>query len=91
MHCYQEKAAIEDMLQVTCRGAKFVRCPGPVRYPHAYKTQLAQKGRFNEALDRLEDINPKIRHIFRLSQYWSFFSGLLKLKRQMLRYVWLVL
>ncbi|KAB8068062.1 anaphase-promoting complex subunit 5-domain-containing protein [Aspergillus leporis] len=67
--CYASKAPFEDYLKSTFRSCHL----------------LAQQGRFKEASTRMNQIPPEKLRSLKANQYWTFFSGILKLKRQVCR------
>ncbi|KAE8139658.1 anaphase-promoting complex subunit 5-domain-containing protein [Aspergillus pseudotamarii] len=67
--CYTSKAPFEDYLKSSFRSSQL----------------LAQQGRFKEALVRMNRIGPDKLRSLKANQYWTFFSGVLQLKRQIYR------
>jgi hypothetical protein len=50
-----------------------------------YHLQLAQKGNYKEAHTRMNKIDPEKLRSFRYNNAWTYFSGLLQLRRQICR------
>ncbi|GAB1205749.1 hypothetical protein APSETT445_004428 [Aspergillus pseudonomiae] len=67
--CYASKAPFEDYLKSNFRSSQL----------------LAQQGRFKEASVRMNHIGPDKLRSLKASQYWTFFSGVLQLKREIYR------
>ncbi|OGM45991.1 anaphase-promoting complex subunit Apc5 [Aspergillus bombycis] len=67
--CYASKAPSEDYLKSNFRGSQL----------------LAQQGRFKEASARMNHIGPDKLRSLKANQYWTFFSGVLQLKREVYR------
>lgn len=44
-------------------------------------SQISMRGRFDEALDQLEQVDQESLQTLRIYQYWATYIGLLKLKR----------
>lgn len=53
--------------------------------------KLTQKGRYREALERINQIDPEKLRSLKANQQWIFFCGLLQLRRQIFRQVNIVL
>jgi anaphase-promoting complex subunit 5 len=49
------------------------------------RLQMALKGRYDDAVAKLDEIETEDMKNLRVYQYWTTFSGLLKLKRQLHR------
>ncbi|KAB8240399.1 anaphase-promoting complex subunit Apc5 [Aspergillus flavus] len=67
--CYASKAPFEDYLKNNFRSSQL----------------LAQQGRFKEASVRMNHIGPDKLRSLKANQYWTFFSGVLQLRRQIYR------
>ncbi|PGH26692.1 hypothetical protein AJ80_01638 [Polytolypa hystricis UAMH7299] len=67
--CYASLGPFEDNLRITCRSSVL----------------LASKGSYNEATARLNEISGDHLHTLKNQQHWAFFSGALKLRRQLHR------
>ncbi|KAI9848511.1 MAG: Anaphase-promoting complex subunit 5 [Sclerophora amabilis] len=67
--CYGKKAALQDVLTMTCRSASL----------------LMQKGSYEEATAQLMSIDRECLRTLKNYQYWTAFYGLLKLKRELCR------
>lgn len=67
--CYANRAPFEDLLKSTFRDCQI----------------LAQKGRYNEALARMNGISPERQHSLKSHQHWTFLSGVLQLRRRICR------
>ncbi|OJJ43409.1 hypothetical protein ASPZODRAFT_136263 [Penicilliopsis zonata CBS 506.65] len=67
--CYGSRAPLEDYLKSTFRNCQL----------------LAQKGRYKEALARINQISPDTLRSLKANQHWVFFSGFLQLKWQINR------
>ena len=46
---------------------------------------MAQRGRFNEALERMEEADAESLRTLRIQQYWATILGMLKLRRELYR------
>lgn len=57
---------------------------------HVYNivVKLSQRGFYDNALARMEEIEPETLRILRYSQYWTVHLGLLKLRRHLHRLVY---
>ncbi|KAK3695528.1 anaphase-promoting complex subunit 5-domain-containing protein [Podospora appendiculata] len=69
LRCHARNSVFEDELKVICRLAGL----------------LAGKGRYEEAFARLESINANSLRTAKSNQYWHFYRGLLKLRRDLHR------
>lgn len=49
--------------------------------------QLAQRGRYEDALTRMEEIDKETLRTLKYSQYWTSNLGLIKLRRHLHRFV----
>ncbi|KAI9855127.1 MAG: anaphase promoting complex subunit 5 [Trichoglossum hirsutum] len=67
--CNASNAPIDDVVKITCRVAFL----------------MALKGRYDDAVAKLDEIETEDMKNLRVYQYWTTFSGLLKLKRQLHR------
>ena len=47
---------------------------------------MTQKGRYEDAMTRMDEVDAASLRILKNYQYWTMFSGLLKLKRLLHRY-----
>ncbi|KAL8691630.1 MAG: hypothetical protein Q9218_003185 [Villophora microphyllina] len=47
--------------------------------------QLARKGRYEEALCRMDEVDPEALRTLKYQQYWTTFLGLLKIRRHLYR------
>ncbi|ETN43363.1 uncharacterized protein HMPREF1541_02522 [Cyphellophora europaea CBS 101466] len=63
--CYSSEAPIGDVLKCTCRMTSF----------------LAQRGRYSAIADTLSSVSPSTLRVLKYHNYWTFYSGLLKLRR----------
>ncbi|PKY07760.1 anaphase-promoting complex protein [Aspergillus campestris IBT 28561] len=69
LECYASRAPFEDYLKNTFRSCQL----------------LAQQGRYKEASARMNDIAPEKLRSLKENQLWTFFSGLMQLRRQIYR------
>ena len=69
LRCHACNSSFEDELKVTCRLAIL----------------LASKGKYNEAFEKLEDIEPNSLRSWKANQYWQKIRGLLKLSQELHR------
>lgn len=69
LECYADEAPAEDLLQCHCRMASL----------------LVQKGRYSEATELMEAVPRHVMRVLKYQQYWSFFAGMLKLRRHLHR------
>ncbi|KAI2707571.1 hypothetical protein CBS147332_6629 [Penicillium roqueforti] len=67
--CYSEGQPHDDFVKITFRNCQI----------------LAQKGNYKEAFTRMNKIDPEKLRAFRYNNAWTFFSGLLQLRRQICR------
>lgn len=47
--------------------------------------QLAQKGNYKEAFARMNKVEPERLRAFKYNNAWTYYSGLLQLRRQICR------
>jgi anaphase-promoting complex subunit 5 len=69
LKCHAHQAPVEDVLRIICKSA----------------SMLAQKGRYDDALKMLEDIDPTYLGPLKMYQYWATYSGYLRLLRELYR------
>jgi anaphase-promoting complex subunit 5 len=69
LECYADDAPAEDLLKCRCRMAGF----------------LTQKGRYSEASELMEAIPKHVTRVLKYQQYWTFFAGMLRLRRHLHR------
>ena len=69
LECYVDEAPAEDVLKCTCRMANL----------------LAQKGRYGQAAEMMDDIPSSVLRVLKYKQYWTFSAGMLKLRRSLHR------
>ncbi|KAK7972799.1 anaphase-promoting complex protein [Apiospora saccharicola] len=69
LRCHARHTLFDDELKVTCRQA----------------SMLALKGKYDEALEKLEKMNPNSLRAWKASQYWHKFRGIIKLRRDLHR------
>ncbi|KAF7526649.1 hypothetical protein PCG10_004040 [Penicillium crustosum] len=67
--CYSEGQPHDDFVKITFRNCQI----------------LAQKGNYKEAFTRMNKIDPEKLRSFRYNNAWTYFSGLLQLRRQICR------
>ncbi|KAL1961512.1 hypothetical protein VTN77DRAFT_1653 [Rasamsonia byssochlamydoides] len=67
--CYAGKAPFEDYLKTTFRSCQL----------------LAQSGCYKQAIARINEISPEMLRSLKANQHWSYYSGILKLQRQIYR------
>lgn len=67
LRCHSKLAPFDDILKFTSRAAYI----------------LAQKGLFNEAMERLESLDANALRSLKANQYWLMFRGILRLKRDL--------
>ncbi|KAK2758075.1 anaphase promoting complex subunit 5 [Arachnomyces sp. PD_36] len=68
-NCYADQTPIEDYLKITCRSSQL----------------MAQSGDHDNAVALLGSVSPDLLRTLKYQQHWTFFSGLLKLRRQLHR------
>ncbi|KAF3284434.1 anaphase promoting complex subunit 5 [Orbilia oligospora] len=66
---YRKNSPVEDLVKAQCRTAFLI----------------AQKGRFEEALERLENIDVESLRTLKYYQYWATYGGLIRLRRELFR------
>jgi anaphase-promoting complex subunit 5 len=69
LECYADDAPAEDLLKCRCRMAGF----------------LTQNGRYSEASELMEAIPKHVTRVLKYQQYWTFFAGMLRLRRHLHR------
>lgn len=67
LRCHARYTVFDDQLKVTSRIA----------------SMLALRGKYDEALERLESIDPNSLRSWKPSQYWHKFRGIIKLRRDL--------
>lgn len=67
LSCHSRYALFDDTLRFTCRVAHL----------------LTEKGRFDEAMDRLESLDESSLRSWKANQYWLKYRGILRLKRDL--------
>ncbi|KAF3912649.1 hypothetical protein ABW21_db0201453 [Orbilia brochopaga] len=66
---YAKNSLVEDVVKAKCRTAFLI----------------AQRGRFDEALERLGSIDQETLRTLKYYQYWATYGGLIRLKREIFR------
>jgi anaphase-promoting complex subunit 5 len=69
LECYADEAPVEDLLKCRCRMASL----------------LVHKGRYSEATELMEAIPRHVVRVVKYQQYWTFFAGMLRLRRHLHR------
>ena len=69
LECHAEEAPAEDLLKCRCRMASL----------------LVQKGRYSEATELMEAVPKRVLRVLKYQQYWTYFAGMLKLRRHLHR------
>ncbi|KAK7946537.1 anaphase-promoting complex subunit 5-domain-containing protein [Apiospora aurea] len=69
LRCHARHTLFDDELKVTCRQA----------------SMLALKGKYDEALEKLEKMNANSLRAWKPNQYWHKFRGIIKLRRDLHR------
>jgi len=69
LQCHSRYASFDDILKFSCRSAYL----------------LMQKGRYSEAMERLEGLDENALRSLKANQYWLHFRGILKLKHDLHR------
>jgi len=69
LNCHARTAVFEDTLRFTCRLAFL----------------LAERGRYEEALERLDDLDENSLRSWKSNQYWLKYRGIIRLKRDLHR------
>ena len=85
--CYAGRAPFEDFLKNTFRNSQVVCHLSPSYNIDTDKAKLAQQGRYSEVEDHMKQISPEKFRSLKANQYWTFFSGILQMRRQVYRYV----
>ncbi|OJK00684.1 hypothetical protein ASPACDRAFT_27181 [Aspergillus aculeatus ATCC 16872] len=67
--CYASRAPFEDYLKSTFRSCQL----------------LAQQGRYKDISSRMDQVTPEKLRSLKANQYWTFFTGVLQLKRHIYR------
>ncbi|THV65533.1 hypothetical protein D6D29_10548 [Aureobasidium pullulans] len=69
LSCHSRFALFDDTLRFTCRVAHL----------------LAERGRYDEAMEKLESLDENSLRSWKANQYWSKYRGILRLKRDLHR------
>ena len=69
LECHADEAPAEDLLKCRCRMASL----------------LVQKGRYSEATELMEAVPKHVMRVLKYQQYWTYFAGMLKLRRHLHR------
>lgn len=69
LHCHAQHALFDDTLRFTCRIAHL----------------LTERGRYDEAMERLENLDSNSLRSWKANQYWLKYRGILRLKRDLHR------
>ncbi|KAI4248441.1 MAG: hypothetical protein L6R40_001001 [Gallowayella cf. fulva] len=69
LHCYTGQSPSEDVIQTQCRSAYL----------------LARRGRYDEAISRLDEVDPEALRTLRYQQFWTTNLGIIKLRRHLHR------
>ncbi|KAI9715902.1 MAG: hypothetical protein M1812_005722 [Candelaria pacifica] len=69
LRCYADHGPIEELLRCICRSAYM----------------MVQRGRFDEAMARMDEVDVDSLRTLKHYQYWATFSGLLKLTHELHR------
>lgn len=83
--CYATRSPFEDYLKSTFRSCQLVRQLSLSMTIYSPQ-QLSQQGRYKEVNTLMNQIAPEKLRPLKANQYWTFFSGILQLKRQINRY-----
>ncbi|KAL8862317.1 MAG: hypothetical protein Q9178_001326 [Gyalolechia marmorata] len=67
LHCYAGQSPSEDVIQTQCRSAHI----------------LARKGRWKEAISRMDEVDHEALRTLRYQQFWTTNLGILKLRRHL--------
>ncbi|MCJ1260973.1 Anaphase-promoting complex subunit 5 [Lobaria immixta] len=67
LRCYANQSPIEDVMHCVCKSAYL----------------LAQRGRYYEALDRMNEVDQESLRTLKYYQYWTAYLGMLKLQRHL--------
>jgi anaphase-promoting complex subunit 5 len=67
LRCYSRQAPFDDILKFTCLAAYL----------------LAQKGKYEDAMAKLDGLDPNSLRSLKANQYWVRFRGILRLKRDL--------
>lgn len=70
LECYSSDAPAEDILKCKCRLASL----------------LVQRGRYTAAMEMMESVPAHIKRVLKYNQYWTFYMGMLKLRRYLHRH-----
>jgi anaphase-promoting complex subunit 5 len=69
LECHADEAPTDDLLKCRCRMASL----------------LVQKGHYNEATELMEGVPRHVMRVLKYEQYWTFFAGMLRLRRHLHR------
>lgn len=69
LECYKDKSPMEDVVHCICKSALL----------------LAQRGRYEDALTRMDEVDEETLRTLRHSQYWTVNLALIKLRRHLHR------
>jgi anaphase-promoting complex subunit 5 len=70
LECYSSDAPAEDILKCKCRLASL----------------LVQRGRYKAATEMMDSVSEHIKRVLKYNQYWTFYMGMLKLRRYIHRH-----
>lgn len=88
LRCYAKNSPIEDVVHSICRSAFLVGLArGRSRSFTEETRQFSQKGRYGDAIARMQEIDEEALRTLRYSQYWTANLGLLKLRKHLHRSV----
>ena len=88
LQCYASPSPVEDVVHCICKSAFLVRALVIRKHQSTESfVQLSQKGRYEDALARMEEIEEETLQTLRYSQYWTSSLGLLKFRRHLHRCV----
>lgn len=88
LQCYAEESPVEDVVHAICKSAFLVGTLVTIDLKRSDEIeQLYQKGRYEDAIARMEEVDEETLRTLRYSQYWTANLGLLKLRRYLHRFV----
>ena len=81
LQCYSDVSPIEDTLHFTCRASMSVHIDLQSILSSLMISQLIGKGKFDQAITLMDDINPEILRTLRYQHFWMTHLGIIKLRR----------
>lgn len=84
--CLSQESPAEDTLKCKCRIANLVSGLHSIEFLASNSLKLVQGGHYQQALDLMETVSPDTLRVLKHQQYWVYFTGMIKLRRNLHRY-----